>query len=162
MYSLRSRNARKLKMEELEHQNQEVLARATFWENRCRQVQHTLTRENNALKAENSELKATRQTWTLPLSPRDTPTVASSHLAAGYMDYTKNNSDHLMLSNSGYGAVANHHQPRDGSMQGHNMLQAEVYYPTYGTINPQHITSGMATTVLEDQEDLETMPGTLY
>jgi len=151
-------------MEELEHQIQEVQARATFWENRCRQVQHSLTRENTALKAENSELKATRQTWSLPLSPRDTPTVASSHLAAGpYMDYTTSNSDHLMLSNSGYGAVASHHhQPRDGSIQGHNMLQAEVYYPTYGTINPQHITSGMATTVLEDSEDLETLPNTLY
>jgi len=150
-------------MEELEHSNQEMLAKATYWENRCRQVQHTLTRDNNTLRAENTELKARQQSWSLPLSPRDTPTVASSHLAAGYMDCTTSNSDHLMLPSSGYGQVVSHHQPRDGSMPGHHMLQqTEVFYPTYGTINPQHITSGMATTVLEDSEELETLPGTLY
>lgn len=150
-------------MEELEHQNQELLAKTTFWENRCRQVQHALTRDNNALRAENSELKSRQQSWSLPLSPRDTPTVTSSHLAgAGYMDYTTSSSDHMILANSGYGTVASHHQPRDGSMSGHNMLQTEVYYPTYGTINPQHITAGLATTGLEDPEELETLPGTLY
>jgi hypothetical protein len=147
-------------MEELEHQNQEVLAKAAFWENRCRQVQHALTRDNNTLRAENAELKTRQTSWSLPLSPRDTPTVASSHLASGYMDYTTSNSDHLMLSNSGYGAVGGHSQPRDGSMSGQQMLPE--YYPTYGTINPQHITSGMAATMLEDSEDLETLPNTLY
>ena len=149
-------------MEELEHQNQEVLAKAAFWENRCRQVQHSLTRANNALMAENADLKSRQQSWSLPLSPRDTPTVASSHLAVGYMDYTTSSSDNLMLPSSGYGAVSGHRQPRAGSMSGHNMLQAEVYYPVYGTINPQHITTGLATTVLDDAEELETLPCTLY